>query len=241
MAAAGSGKAGPPDARAALQEVLAESQRRGLIGPRPIEVQIGHSEGFAAAITWACEAPRQAEGLEQHARVGSAAGTPGRRVLDLGAGGGLPGLVLAARFPVLTVVLLDASQRRIRFLEWAIERLNLPNPPLLVHERAEVAGRDPLHRGRYTVVVSRSFGPPGPTAECAAPFLEVGGVLVVSEPPVGEAADERWPAESLAALEMSPPVRYGDDPQHFVVIRQESGCPERYPRRVGVPAKRPLF
>jgi 16S rRNA (guanine527-N7)-methyltransferase len=98
-----------------------------------------------------------------------------------------------------------------------------------------LAGRDPDRRAAMGLVVSRSFGPPPVVAECAAPFLRVGGRLVVSEPP--EAAD-RWPIEGLAALGLEPDPL---DTAGFVRFRQTFPCPDRYPRRDGVPAKRPLF
>ena len=197
-------------------------------------------------------------------------------VLDLGSGGGLPGLVLALEWPQTTVTLLDAQQRRTAFLADAVRRLGVTTRVQVVEGRAESLGRGAELRGRVDVVVARAFGRPAVTAECAAPFLRADGILVVSEPPVnlrtgadpapraaagrrapgpelvvggddGEDAvavpaqiTQRWPDAGLAALGMGPasPVR---DEFHFVVVRQLERCPERFPRRVGLPAKRPLF
>ena len=79
--------------------------------------------------------------------------------------------------------------------------------------------------------MARGFGPPAVTAECAAPFLAMGGRLLTSEPP-----DERpWPSEALAQLGLTPRRR-----RHGVmVLEQVRLCPGRFPRRS--PAKRPLF
>jgi 16S rRNA (guanine527-N7)-methyltransferase len=91
-------------------------------------------------------------------------------------------------------------------------------------------------------VVVRSFGPPAVTAECGAPFLRVGGLLVVSEPPAeeGKALEERWPADGLAPLGLEPAERW-TEPFTYHASRQVTPCPDRYPRRVGIPTKRPLF
>ena len=98
-------------------------------------------------------------------------------------------------------------------------------------------------RGGFDGVLARSFGRPAVVAECAAPFLKVGGWLVVSEPPAhdgGTQGDERWPHEGLRQLGLVP-----SDPARgefaFQVLRQAEPCPERFPRRNGVPAKKPLF
>lgn len=103
--------------------------------------------------------------------------------------------------------------------------------------RAEDLGRRLGHRGSYHLVVARSFARPAVVAECAAPLLAVGGRLVVSEPPMEE---DRWPDQGLDVLGLGralPPAAS----RRLVVLRQERPCPERYPRRVGVPSKRPLW
>lgn len=164
--------------------------------------------------------------------------TGGLRLLDLGSGGGVPGLVLAIDLPSSRWVLVDAGSRRTAFLSAAVGQLKLEARVEVVTGRAEELGRDPLHRRAYQVVVARSFGRPAVVAECAAPFLELGGSLLVSEPP-GE-RDDRWASHELAQLGLRM-VGRSSDPPHLVVLRQESLCPERFPRRVGVPAKRPLW
>jgi 16S rRNA (guanine527-N7)-methyltransferase len=103
-----------------------------------------------------------------------------------------------------------------------------------------------VFRGRYDLVVARGFGPPAVTAECAAPFLELGGRLVVSDPPDeppdrGEGGgSRRWPTAPLAALGLAPERSFAQ-PYHYQALRQVAPCPDRYPRRTGVPRKRPLF
>jgi 16S rRNA (guanine527-N7)-methyltransferase len=90
--------------------------------------------------------------------------------------------------------------------------------------------------------VARSFGAPPVTAECAAPFLQLGGVLIVSEPPVasGDSDELRWPEEGLAVVGLEPESLWRDS-FGYRVLRQSQNCPDRFPRRVGVAAKRPIY
>jgi 16S rRNA (guanine527-N7)-methyltransferase len=199
-----------------LLAVLERARGLGFLGPGDIAAHVTHALAFAAAMD-----------------------RPPGRALDLGAGGGVPGLVLAAGpWAGASWVLLDASQRRCAFLAWAVGELGLADHVEVRRDRAEVAGRDGELRGRFDVVVARGFAPPAVTAECGAPFLAVGGHLVVSEPPAPEPG--RWPAASLAALGL---VDAGGvtDGVHLRRLRQASACPDRYPRRDGMPAKRPLW
>jgi 16S rRNA (guanine527-N7)-methyltransferase len=142
--------------------------------------------------------------------------------------------------PERSLVLLDASQRRTAFLREAVERLDISSRVEVITARAEAAARDPHLRGRFDAVVARSFGPPAVTAECAAGFLPAGGVLLVSEPPSGEDTPVRWPDAGLADLGFGPAEHLGHAPAGLVRIRRLHEH-DRWPRRVGIPAKRPLW
>lgn len=196
--------------------MLERARALGFLGPPPVSEHLAHAEGFRTAIA----APASA------------------RALDLGSGGGVPGLVLALAWPGTTWTLLDAGRRRCEFLEGAVAELGLGARVTVVEARAEVAGRSPAHRGRYDLVTARSFGPPPVTAECAAPFLALGGHVLVSEPPTPEPG--RWPPAGVAVLGMEAHPRPETTPA-VQLLTQVAPCPERYPRRVGVPAKRPLW
>ncbi len=202
-----------------LASVLERARSEGLLGPGPIPPQIEHASGFAAA-----------------APSGDAPGL----VLDLGSGAGLPGLVVALVWASTRVVLLESAERRVAFLRRAVEECGLAPRVEVLHGRAESEGHNPSYRGVFDVVVSRSFGPPAVTAECGSPFLHPGGFLVVSEPPETEASARRWDTEALGLLGLSAvrTVRHGFA---YAVAEQVRPCPERFARRVGVPAKRPLF
>jgi 16S rRNA (guanine527-N7)-methyltransferase len=210
-----------------LREVLVAARQAGFLGPGPIERHLLHAQGFVTL------ARGQASGEQAH-------------ILDLGSGGGLPGLIVAGEMPETTLVLLEANERRAQFLDRAVVTCGIESRVRVVHERAEVAGRDPAYRGSFHGVVVRSFGPPAVVAECSAPVLRVGGWLIVSEPPtepgVAGATEEtgRWPADQLAQLGLRPEefvrTEFG-----YQVVRQISPCPDQFPRRNGIPAKRPLF
>jgi 16S rRNA (guanine527-N7)-methyltransferase len=164
--------------------------------------------------------------------------------VDLGAGGGLPGLVLAALvWPQTRWLFVDAQRKRTEFLIEAVEALGLDARVAVRTERAEVVGRDPDQRGNHDLVVARSFGAPAITAECAAPLLRPGGRLVVSEPPAVEDLEARWPTAGLAQLGLAAAtsVVAPDSGVHLSSMVCTELCPERYPRRTGIPAKRPLF
>ena len=200
-----------PGSGTTLVEVLGRARTLGFLGPGPVEDHLAHAAGFLEAL-------RSVTG----------------RVVDLGSGGGVPGLVVATERPDLELVLVDATAKRCRFLEEVVQQLGLV--ATVIEGRAEIVGRGPL-RGTADAVVARSFGPPSATAECAAPLLRLTGLLVVSEPPSG---GDRWPAGPLGHLGLRPLLRTTTAPV-MQVLEQASPCPDDYPRRDGVPAKRPLF
>jgi 16S rRNA (guanine527-N7)-methyltransferase len=207
-----------------LHELLADARALGFLGPGPLEPQLRHAEGFVGI------ARRLAQTLPAS-------------LVDLGSGGGIPGLVLATEWPEATVALLEANGRRAAFLRRAVERLDLVDRVSVLEERAEVAGRHEGLRSGFDGVVARSFGRPAVLAECAAPLLKVGGWLLVSEPPRSPGEDgqhERWPAAPLAQLGMEP-AEVLHEGFEYRTLTQMVPCPERFPRRNGVPAKKPLF
>jgi 16S rRNA (guanine527-N7)-methyltransferase len=159
---------------------------------------------------------------------------------DIGAGGGVPGLVLALHWPQATSVLLEAAERRCAFLEEAIGELGLGATASVARGRAEALARTLDLEGRFPLVTARSFGAPAVVAECAARLLAPGGVLMVSEPPDPARTTARWPVEGLAVLGLGPAVPASSS-RYVVVIERVGPCPDRFPRRVGVPQKRPLF
>jgi 16S rRNA (guanine527-N7)-methyltransferase len=159
-----------------LSAVLERSAQLGFLGPAPVSDHLSHAEGFAHAL------PKP---------------DPGRRpaLLDLGSGGGVPGLALLVWRADLRGVLLDARAKRTRFLSQAVAELDLSDRVSVVTGRAEELVLDPASELSqcFDVVVARSFGPPSATVEVAVHFLRPGGMLLVSEPPKGR----RWAADGL--------------------------------------------
>jgi 16S rRNA (guanine527-N7)-methyltransferase len=203
--------------RAELLSVLEESRELGLLGPGPVTRQHAHAEDLASAI-----------------------GPFDGQFLDLGAGGGVPGLVLAEQWPDALGTLLDAQQRRCAFLEQAVDRLGLRDRLVVVCGRAEQRAREPALRGAFDLVVARSFAAPAVTAECAVGFLRVSGRLVVTEPP-DTAVERRWPVEAMAELGYGSPrfIRHAET--GAMSARLDVQVSDRWPRREGVPGKRPLW
>lgn len=201
----------PVAAEPVLLEQLERARALGFLGPGPVADHVSHAQGFLDAL-------RRVSGL----------------VVDLGSGGGVPGLVVAVARPDLEVVLVDAMAKRCRFLEATVTALGLGSA--VVEGRAEVVGRGAL-RGTAAAVLARGFGAPAVTAECAAPLLRPGGLLIVSEPPDAEG---RWPADGVRELGLAVGPRSTGAPV-VQVLEQVEPCPDRFPRRDGMPAKRPLF
>lgn len=210
-------------------ETLSRSAELGFLGGMPVGDQVDHALGFVSVAE-------------------SFLGRSPSAVVDLGSGGGIPGVVLSSCWPQGRIVLLDSSERRTDFLlaEATIwDRGGSAEVGLgaveVVRSRAEDFGRMPQMRGEFDLVTARSFGPPAVTAECGAPLLVLGGLLIVSEPPE-PTEGVRWPSDGpvLLGLEAVARVRV-DDRFGYQVLLKAQPTPERYPRRVGIPTKRPLF
>jgi len=206
----------------ALDAVFSRSFELGFLGGMPITDQVEHALGFVAIVE-------------------SELGGPPSNVIDLGTGGGMPGLVLASCWPDSLVVLMDANERRTTFLREAVDGWSGSGHAEVLRGRAEVLGRDDQFRERFEAVTSRSFGLPSATAECGASFLAVGGSMVISEPPDSD-SEVRWPKAGLRQLGLDPVatlrplVRFG-----YKVLRKIEPIDSRYPRRVGIPVRRPIF
>ncbi len=148
----------------------------------------------------------------------------------------MPGLVLALLWPDAEGVLIDATERRVAFVEQWVRELGLTGRITVEHGRAEVLAHQDAFRHAFDTVVARAFGPPAVVAECASGFLARGGVALVSEPPEDSPA-ERWPADGLAMLGLVDRGQLAG----IRTLQAASLVDERWPRRDGRPAKRPLW
>jgi 16S rRNA (guanine527-N7)-methyltransferase len=166
-----------------------------------------------------------------------------RRALDLGSGGGVPGLVLALARPTISWTLVDSVGKKADALRGFAHALGLRNVAVLA-ERAETLGRDAEHRERHDLVTARACAALPVLVEYGLPLLRVNGSLLAWK---GRLTAQELAGGSAAAAELggSPPdVRpagleaLGD--HRFVLVRKQHPTPSRYPRRPGEPARRPL-
>lgn len=163
-------------------------------------------------------------------------------LIDVGSGGGLPGLPLKLARSGLAVTLLEADQGKAAFLVQAVARLDLEGVTV-VRERAESAGHRPDLRETFAVATARALAPMNVLVELCLPFVEVGGRLLAMKT---DSEDEV--AASLEAIEIlggelesivATPSALRARGQ-VVVVRKVRTTPHLYPRRPGVPKRRPL-
>ena len=168
----------------------------------------------------------------------------GLRLIDVGAGAGFPGLALAIAFPRLRVTLLDATAKKLRFIDQAGQALGLENIRTL-HIRAEDAGRHPKHRGAYDLVTARAVAKMPTLMEYTLPLAKRGGQVIAMQ---GSRANEetnraakaidRLGGELFAIEEIRLPTL--DQPRYLVVIDKVKRTPKRYPRQAGIPTRQPI-
>ncbi len=166
----------------------------------------------------------------------------GRVVADIGSGGGLPGLVLAIVFPEGIFNLIEADAKKSSFLSLAAQELDLANVRI-VTRRVELVGRDEEYRGKHDFVTVRAVSSLRVVVEYALPLLKLGGLLVCwkgrnCDVEIEEA--RRALAETGGSLVDRKGYLLKGSQRYLVAIRKEEETPEMYPRRVGVPEKRPL-
>ena len=223
--------------REELVAVLHRVRELGFLGPKPVDGQLDHAVAFAHLVDRL--ASLQAATPDSGGRLPSLGADPHRvTIVDLGSGGGLPGLVIAAMLPDVAVVFVDSSQKRMAVLHEHLLQLRLTERCAIVCARAEEFARTGTNRAHFDMVVARGFAGPAVTAECAAPLLRTGGYFVVSDAP--DESIDRWPVAGLARVGLREAERV-HAPFHFFVASQSERCSEVYPRRVGIPEKRPLF
>ncbi|MFQ5880607.1 MAG: 16S rRNA (guanine(527)-N(7))-methyltransferase RsmG [Dehalococcoidia bacterium] len=168
----------------------------------------------------------------------------GQRLMDLGAGAGLPGLPVKIADPSLRLVLLEATGKKAEFLRQVVEELGLMDVAV-VSARAEVAAHEPDHRQAYDVVAARAVAGLPVLVELALPFLRLGGHLAA---PKGSRASQEVQAAARAlqacggqvvtVRRLTVPAAV--IPPTLVLVRKVAPTPPQYPRRPGIPAKRPL-
>jgi 16S rRNA (guanine527-N7)-methyltransferase len=164
-----------------------------------------------------------------------------RKVIDVGSGGGLPGLPLKIVRPDLEMTLLEADGRKAAFLHHACAELGLSGVEI-VNRRAEEAAHDPRLREAFDLAVARALAPMPVLAELCLGFVRVGGRLVA----------QKTEGEDVAAAERAIGLMGGGAPEvrvapsrlrtsgTIVVVEKLRPTPDEYPRRPGLPSSKPL-
>lgn len=162
--------------------------------------------------------------------------------IDVGSGAGLPGIPLALAEPLWNMTLLEARTKRAAFLRTVNQRLGCTNIRVL-QGRAEEVARDPALREQFHLSLARALAPPPAAAECCLPFVRVEGRCFFWVGP-SFSPEDVLPAlgelggrlEDVHRYELQP----GSRRRAIAVVVKVSPTPDRYPRRPGVPRKRPL-
>lgn len=203
--------------------------------------------GYVSMAGWFDAAASAGRGPSVGSRGASLAdgGPPARRVMDIGTGAGIPGLILKIALPGMDLTLLDSNQKKCDFLRRAVRVLGLSGVTV-VQARAEETAHDRGHRERYDLVLARAVARLAELAELTLPFAKTGGAVIVPKGAdiEGEIEEAAYAAEQMGAApaiaqSVSTP---GSAPADTVVYWLKlSPTPPRYPRRVGVPHKQPLL
>ncbi|ACB86474.1 16S rRNA (guanine(527)-N(7))-methyltransferase RsmG [Natranaerobius thermophilus] len=166
-------------------------------------------------------------------------------MLDLGSGPGFPGLPLKLAKPGIKTCLLESNFKKVRFLKALIRKLEIPEIEVY-HVRAEELAHDQLHRNGYSLVVNRAVSSLNVVSEISLPFLNRGGRLLVWKT-VEQFENEQKEAQAALKLlggSIKNTFEYqlskNRNPYLIVEIEKTGLTPDKYPRNVGIPQKRPL-
>jgi 16S rRNA (guanine527-N7)-methyltransferase len=166
------------------------------------------------------------------------------QVLDVGSGAGFPAIPLHIVCPTARVTLVEATGKKVAFLEHIIQVLNLPNITA-VKGRAEDLAREDGHREQYDLVLARAVAELSVLAEYMLPFCRVGGWMVAQKGESGSA--EAWASESAISLLGGELRRVQNlevaglpEERTLIVVQKLAPTLAKYPRRPGIPKKRPL-
>lgn len=164
-------------------------------------------------------------------------------LLDIGAGAGFPSLPMKILFPQLEVTIIDSLNKRIQFLHLLAEELGLKGVHFY-HGRAEDFAQDKLFRAQFDLVTARAVARMQVLSELTIPFLKVGGRLIALK--ASSAEDEVKQAKNALNLLFAKVLENVDyqlpngDPRTLTIVEKKKETPNKYPRKAGVPNKRPL-
>lgn len=170
--------------------------------------------------------------------------TPPDRLIDIGTGAGFPGIPIKVFYPKMQLTLVESVGKKAEFCRHVVHMLDLQGVEV-IQERAEVLGQDPIYRERFNWAVARAVAILPVLAEYLLPLVRVGGSMLAMK---GESAlAEAHSAERALGMlgghlrQLIPVTLPGvAEERYLVVIDKVAATPHGYPRKVGVPAKRPL-
>ena len=165
------------------------------------------------------------------------------RLLDIGAGAGFPSLPMKILFPELDVTIIDSLNKRINFLHLLAEELGLSGVHFY-HGRAEDFAQDKAFRAQFDLVTARAVARMQVLSELTIPYLKVGGrLLALKASNAPEELEEAKNALNLLFSKVEDNLQYelpNGDPRYITVVEKKKETPNKYPRKAGLPNKRPL-
>ncbi len=167
----------------------------------------------------------------------------GSSLIDVGTGPGIPGLVLKIYRPDLKLVLLEAQGKKTDFIQKAVSRLDLTGVQV-INDRAEIVARQEAYREKFDVVVARAVSALNVLSELCLPFTKIGGMFVAmkGDEPEREIQEAEQALEVLGG-KVKDVIYYNLEEnlkRSLITINKEEPCPDKYPRRPGIPEKRPI-
>ena len=167
------------------------------------------------------------------------------RFVDIGTGAGLPGIPLKIVFAGMSGMLVDATAKKVELLKNLVDELGLESIEV-IHGRAETLGHSDGLREGFDLAVARALAPMPVLAELTLPFCRVGGVVVVHKT---DGADEEIASAEYAIEMMGGEIirtikatwEEPESSRKLIVIEKVNPTPANYPRRPGMPSKRPLM
>lgn len=211
------------DLTASLEEAWEPARRAGVLGSAPVEALVEHTAGFARAVCSSFSAELE---------------TFDGRIVDVGTGAGVPGVLLSLLLPRCELVLVDASDRRLDHVRRALRAAGTADRVSVLHARADELAHDPAWRGSFDVAVARLLADPAEAMEQLVPLVRPGGSVVVS---ALEEHEPRWNALPVELLPTGEATWFTTAAGQFVAVDVLEAADRTTPRREKLRRRSPAF